>query len=77
MNKTLKTGIHPQAYISAKATIGKDCYIGAFVSIDDNAVIGDGTHIYANCVIGEKDKKHAPFSLEKKYFDLNAKWIGE
>ena len=52
-SKTPKTGIHPQAYISPKATIGKDCYIGAFVSIDDNAVIGDGTHIYANCVIGE------------------------
>lgn len=52
-SKTPKIGIHPQAYISPKATIGKDCYIGAFVSIDDNAVIGDGTHIYANCVIGE------------------------
>ena len=52
-SKTPKNGIHPQAYISPKATIGKDCYIGAFVSIDDNAVIGDGTHIYANCVIGE------------------------
>lgn len=33
--------------------------------------------ITSNANLSEKDKKHAPFSLEKKYFDLNAKWIGE
>ena len=27
--------------------------------------------------LSEKDTKHAPFSLENKYFDLNAKWIGK
>lgn len=27
--------------------------------------------------LSEKDKKHAPFSLDNKYFDLNAKWIGK
>ena len=33
--------------------------------------------ITSNANLSEKDKKHAPLSLEKKYFDLNAKWIGE
>ncbi|MCQ2592667.1 MAG: dTDP-4-dehydrorhamnose 3,5-epimerase [Treponema sp.] len=33
--------------------------------------------ITQNANLSEKDKKHAPFSLDKKYFDLNAKWIGE
>ena len=26
--------------------------------------------------LSEKDKKHEPFNFDKKYFDLNAKWIG-
>lgn len=33
--------------------------------------------ISENAILSEKDKRHAPFSLEKRYFDLNAKWIGE
>ena len=51
--KPRKTGIEPQAYISEKATIGKDCYIGAFAYIGDGAVIGDGTQIYPHTVIGD------------------------
>ena len=51
--KPRKTGIEPQAYISEKATIGKDCYIGAFAYIGDGAVIGDSTQIYPHTVIGE------------------------
>ena len=51
--KPRKTGIEPQAYISEKATIGKDCYIGAFAYIGDGAVIGDGTQIYPHTVISE------------------------
>ena len=27
--------------------------------------------------LSEKDKKHSPFSMDKNYFDINAKWIGE
>ena len=27
--------------------------------------------------LSEKDKKHAPFALDNKYFDMNAKWIDE
>ena len=51
--KPRKTGIDPLAFISPKATIGKDVYIGAFTYIGDGAVIGDGTQIYPHVVIGE------------------------
>ena len=51
--KPRKTGIEPNAYISEKATIGKDVYIGAFACIGDGAVIGDGTQIYPHTVIGD------------------------
>ena len=33
--------------------------------------------ITQNAILSEKDKKHSPFSLENRYFDLNAKWIGK
>lgn len=33
--------------------------------------------ITKNANLSEKDTKHTPFSKTKKYFDLNAKWIGE
>ena len=33
--------------------------------------------IMQNVNLSEKDKKHSPFSLENKYFDLNGKWIGK
>ena len=32
--------------------------------------------IAENALLSEKDKNHPAFSLDKKYFDLNAKWIG-
>jgi len=48
-----KTGIDPHAYISDKATVGKDVYIGAFVVIGDGVLIGDGTQIYPHTVIGD------------------------
>ena len=32
--------------------------------------------ITENALLSEKDKNHPAFSLDKKYFDLNAKWIG-
>ncbi len=54
--KPRKSGIEPQAYISEKATVGKDCYIGAFAYIGDGAVIGDGTQIYPHTVICEDVK---------------------
>jgi UDP-3-O-[3-hydroxymyristoyl] glucosamine N-acyltransferase len=54
--KPRKSGIEPQAYISEKATVGKDCYIGAFAYIGDGAIIGDGTQIYPHTVICEDVK---------------------
>ena len=51
--KPRKTGIEPQAYVSEKATIGKDVYIGAFAYIGDGAVIGDGTQVFPHTVIGD------------------------
>ena len=48
-----KTGIDSLAFVSPKATIGKDVYIGAFACIGDGAVIGDGTQIYPHVVIGD------------------------
>ncbi len=51
--KPRKTGIEPQAYVSEKATLGKDVYIGAFAYIGDGAVIGDGSQIYPHTVIGD------------------------
>ena len=48
-----KTGIHPLACISEKATVGADCYVGAFACIGDGAKIGDGCQIYPNAVIGD------------------------
>ena len=51
--KPRKTGIEPQAYVSEKATLGKDVYIGSFAYIGDGAVIGDGSQIYPHTVIGD------------------------
>lgn len=44
------------------------------VGIDWESVLPGITE---NVNLSEKDTKHAPFSLEKKYFDLNGKWIGK
>ena len=51
--KPSKTGIDTLAFVSAKATIGKNVYIGPFAYIGDGAVIGDGTQVYPNVVIGD------------------------
>lgn len=55
-----KTGISPLAFISEKATIGKDCYIAPFVYIGDGVTIGDNcminpnVTIYDGCKIGNR-----------------------
>ena len=51
--KPKKTGIDPLAFISPKATIGKDCYVGAFACIGDGAVVGDNTQVYPHVVVGD------------------------
>ena len=51
--KPKRKGIDPLAFISPKATIGKDCYVGAFAYVADGVVIGDNTQIYPSVTIGE------------------------
>ena len=51
--KPRKTGVDPLAFVSPKATIGKDVYIGAFACIGDGTVIGDGTQVYPHVVVGD------------------------
>ena len=51
--KPRKQGIDPLAFVSPKATIGKEVYIGPFACIGDGAVIGDATQIYPHVVIGD------------------------
>ncbi len=51
--KPKKIGIHPTAYISESASVGKDVFVGAFACIGDDSVIGDGTQIYPHTVIGD------------------------
>ncbi len=51
--KPRRKGIDPLAFVSPKATIGKDCYVGAFAYIADGVVIGDNTQIYSHVVIEE------------------------
>lgn len=51
--KPKKTGVDPLAFVSPKATIGKDVFIGAFACIGDGAVVGDGTQIFPHVVIGD------------------------
>ena len=51
--KPKKTGIDTLAFVSPKASVGKDVYIGAFAYIGDGAVIGDGTQIYPNAYVGD------------------------
>ena len=51
--KPKKTGVDSLAFVSPKATVGKDVYVGAFAYIGDGAVIGDGAQIYPHVYIGE------------------------
>ena len=46
-----ETGISDLAFVSSKATIGKNVYIGPFAVISDNVKIGDGTSIYPGSFI--------------------------
>ncbi|MCH5310606.1 MAG: UDP-3-O-(3-hydroxymyristoyl)glucosamine N-acyltransferase [Prevotella sp.] len=51
-----KTGTDPLAFVSPKATIGKDCYIGAFAYVGDGAVIGDNCQIHPHAVVCDNVK---------------------
>ena len=60
-----KTGIHPLAFVSESAQIGKDVYIGPFTFVGEGVKIGDGSiinpnvTIYDGCQIGKNVTIHA------------------
>ncbi len=60
-----KTGIHPLAFVSESAEVGKDVYIGPFAVIGEKVKIGDGSLIYPHvtiydgCQIGSRVTIHA------------------
>jgi UDP-3-O-[3-hydroxymyristoyl] glucosamine N-acyltransferase len=60
-----KTGIHPLAFVSDSAEVGKDVYIGPFAVIGEKVKIGDGSLIYPHvtiydgCQIGSRVTIHA------------------
>ena len=63
--QTKETGVSELAFISPKATIGKNATIYPFVYIGDNVTIGDDVTIYANvsiysgCKIGRRVIVHS------------------
>lgn len=52
-SEPLPAGIHPLAYVSDKAELGREVRIGALVSILDDAKIGDRAVILPGSVIGD------------------------
>ena len=60
-----KTGVHPLAFVSESAQIGKDVYIGPFTFVGEGVKIGDGSiinpnvTIYDGCQIGKNVTIHA------------------
>lgn len=51
-----RRGIHPLAYVSAKAKVGDDVYIGPFAYVGDEVEIGRGTQLYPGVVVEERAK---------------------
>ena len=56
LNKNMAPGVHPKAFVSDKASIGKNVHIGPNTTIEEGAVIGDNTIIYPNVYIGRNVK---------------------
>ena len=54
MTAIVKTGIESPAFVSTKATVGKDVYIGAFAYIGEGAVIEDGVQLYPQTYVGDR-----------------------
>ena len=63
--KPKRQGIDSLAFVSPKATIGKDVYIGAFAYVGDGVTIGDGCQIYPHasiyqgCKLGDRVILHS------------------
>lgn len=51
--KLNKTGISKMAFISEKASVGKDIYVGEFAVVSDGAKIGNNVKIYPQVYVGD------------------------
>jgi UDP-3-O-[3-hydroxymyristoyl] glucosamine N-acyltransferase len=51
--KPRKTGVDALAFVSDKATLGKDVYVGAFAYVGDGVTVGDGTLIMPHAYVGD------------------------
>ncbi len=49
-------GIHPSAFVSSSASLGKDVHVGPMAVIEDGAEVSDGAVIGAQCYIGRNAK---------------------
>lgn len=45
--------IHPSAWISDTATVGRDVFIGPFAYVGERVVLGDAVCLHANCAVQE------------------------
>lgn len=52
-NKPRKSGIAPQAFVSASATVGENAYIGEFAVIGEDVKIGKNAQIYPQVYVGD------------------------
>lgn len=49
-------GVHPQAWVSPEAKLGKNISIGAFAVVEAGAEIGDGATLYPQTFVGHEAK---------------------
>jgi UDP-3-O-[3-hydroxymyristoyl] glucosamine N-acyltransferase len=47
------TGVHPMAWVSPTATLGRDVAVYPFAFVGDGAVVGDGTTIHPGAVVSD------------------------
>jgi UDP-3-O-[3-hydroxymyristoyl] glucosamine N-acyltransferase len=45
-------GVHPSAFVSPSAVIGKDAHVGPFAVVEAGATVGSGAVIDAQCYVG-------------------------
>jgi UDP-N-acetylglucosamine acyltransferase len=43
--------VHPSAFVSPRARIGRDCFIGPYSTIGDEVVLDNGVRLESHCVI--------------------------
>lgn len=51
--KKVNPGIHPQAFVSPKASVHKSAQVGPFVCVEQGAIVGENVILEAGCFVGE------------------------